>query len=147
MSSASATPGPNLGAKNSDSLFNSESLAQPESLGRIERDEVKAALSHLIANAVLWGIDPGQFRVTEAVPLAAGMSVVRFTQFIDGVEVANSLLAITVTASGSLLSYTKSTSDFSQATLPPIDQEQATESLKYILANEKHISPDISIAV
>ena len=114
VSPARAVPGPNAPVANSDSLFNSESLSAPESLGRIERNEVKAARAHLVANAAGWGVNPLEYQAAEAVSLAGGISAVRFTQFIDGVEVANSLLAITVTSNGALLSYTKATSDFSQ---------------------------------
>jgi hypothetical protein len=140
VSPAGAVSGPNPSDKNSDSLFSTESLAFPESLGRIERDEVKAARAQLLAHASAWGIDPLQFKATEAVTIADGMSVVRFTQFIGGVEVANSLLAVTVTSDGSLLSFTKSTSDFSETTLPPITQAQAIESLANLLASVNQIS-------
>jgi hypothetical protein len=146
VSPAGAVSGPNPSEKNSDSLFSSESLDAPESLGRIERDEVKAAHAHLLANAVEWGVDPLQFRATEAITVAGGMSVVRFNQFISGVEVANSLLAITVTSNGSLLSYTKSSSDYSASSQPPITQDQATDSIKKLLASANQIPLD-SVAV
>lgn len=142
VSPARAVPGPNAPVANSDSLFNSESLSAPESLGRIERNEVKAARAHLVANAAGWVVNPLEYQAAEAVSLAGGISAVRFTQFIDGVEVANSLLAITVTSNGALLSYTKATSDFSQETKAPITQEQAMSSLVKLLANENQISPE-----
>ena len=142
VSPARAVSGPNPSEKNSDSLFSSASLAAPESLGRIERDEVKAARAHLVANEVEWGIDPLQFRATEAITVAGGMSVVRFTQFIGGVEVANSLLAITVDKTGSLLSYTKSLSDYSGSSQAEVGQAQATKLLKSKLAQNMGDSPD-----
>ena len=102
--------------------------------------EPLAARAHLVVNASAWGIDPLQFRATEAISVADGISVVRFTQFINNVEVANSLLALTVSANGSLLSYTISTSDFSKDMQPLITQEQATTSLKKSLASRNRIS-------
>lgn len=144
---AGAVTGPNPLENNSDSLFSSESLTDLEPLERIERDEVKAARAHLFANANTWGIDPLQFRAAESVAVVSGISVVRFKQFIAGVEVANSLLAISVTSDGALLSYTKSSSDFSQSTQTPINQDQAKTSLTNLLASANQISAaDVVVA-
>jgi hypothetical protein len=70
------------------------------------------------------------------------MSTVRFTQSINGVEVDNSLLAITVTKTGSLLSYTKSISDYSGLSRASISEAQATEQLKTKLAQELGITTE-----
>lgn len=140
-SPAKAASGPN-GATISDSLFSSEVVTSPESLGRIERDAVKAARAHLNQNYVEWGIDPKQFEPNAAIDGVAGMSVVRFTQSINGVKVANSLLAITVNATGSLLSYTKSISDYVGTSDSTITPQQATELLKEKLAKLSNLSKE-----
>jgi hypothetical protein len=70
------------------------------------------------------------------------MSTVRFSQSINGVEVDNSLLAITVTKTGSLLSYTKSISDYSGLSRASISEAQATEQLKTKLAQELGITTE-----
>lgn len=138
---ANAVSGPKS-APNSDSLFSSEAVTSPESLGRIERDAVKAARAHLNQNYVEWGIDPKQFKPSAAIDGVAGMSVVRFTQSINGVEVANSLLAITVNATGSLLSYTKSISDYPGTSNATISVQQATDLLKDKLAKLSNVPKD-----
>jgi len=138
-SPARAVQGPNS-APNTDSLFSSEVATSPESLGRIERDAVKAARSHLVRNASEWGINPTQYQPSDAIDGVAGMSVVRFAQLIDGIEVANSLLAITVNKDGSLLSYTKSISDFSNSSQAPISKTDATEFLKSKLAQNLRVA-------
>ena len=81
---AGAVSGPNS-TPNSDSLFGSEAVTSPESLGRVERDAVKAARAHLTQNAAQWGIDPKQFSPSAAIDGVSGMSTVRFTQSINGV--------------------------------------------------------------
>ncbi len=129
-------------ASNSDSLFNPELVTSPESLGRVERVVVKAARAQLLQNAVEWEIDPTQFQPSLVIDGVAGISIVRFKQSINGVEVANSLLAITVDKSGSLLSYTKSVSDYSGASQAVITQTQATELLKSNIAQSNGISSD-----
>lgn len=106
------------------------SPSKSDSLGRVERNAVMAATAHLASNAGEWEIDPKQFQPSAVIDAVAGITVVRFRQQINGIEVANSLLAITVNKDGSLLSYTKSISNFSGAFVPPISQAQATESLK-----------------
>jgi Zn-dependent metalloprotease len=103
---------------------------RPESLGRVEHDAVKAARSHLNQNAAAWGIDPDQFNPSTTIDSVAGMSIIRFTQSIKGIEVANSLLAVTVDKEGSLLSYTKSISDYSNSFEAAITEAQATEILR-----------------
>ena len=138
---AGAVSGPNS-TPNSDSLFSSEAVTSPESLGRVERDAVKAARAHLNQNAAEWGIDPKQFSPSAAIDGVAGMSTVRFAQSINGVEVDNSLLAITVTKTGSLLSYTKSISDYSGLSRASINEAQATEQLKTKLAQELGITTE-----
>lgn len=124
------------------SLFESEVVTSPEALGRIERDAVKAARSHLSSNAANWGVDPNQFQPSVAIDGVAGMSVVRFEQTIVGVEVANSLLAVTVNKDGSLLSYTKSISDYSGVSQATISASQAINMLKSKLAQSLGISND-----
>lgn len=138
---ANAVSGPNS-TVNSDSLFSSEAVTSPESLGRVERDAVKAARAHLAQNANDWGVDPAQFSPGDAIDGVAGMSTVRFTQSINGVEVANSLLAITVNKVGSLLSYTKSISDYSGKSQASITESGAIEILKSNLAQQRGISVD-----
>ena len=138
---ASAVPGPNS-TPNFDSLFSSEAVSSPESLGRVERDAVKAAKAHIVSHANEWGIDPTQFQASEAIDGVAGMSTVRFTQFIDGVEVANSLLAITVNKVGSLLSYTKSISDYSGSSQASISMTEAVDLLKPKLAQRLGTASD-----
>jgi hypothetical protein len=120
-------------------LFNSGVVSSPESLGRVERDAVKAAKAHLVSHAKEWDIDPTQFQASEAIDGVAGMSTVRFTQFINGVEVANSLLAVTVDKNGSLLSFNKSLSDYSGQSEPVISQGAATEII------ESKLSSDIEV--
>lgn len=138
---ANAVPGPNS-TPNSDSLFSSEAVSSPESLGRVERDAVKAAKAHLVSHANDWGIDPNQFHSSEAIDGVAGMSTVRFTQSIYGVEVANSLLAITVNKVGSLLSYTKSISDYSGPSQASISKTEAADLLKLKLSQKLEIASD-----
>ena len=138
---ANAISGPNPTPPTA-SLFESEVVTSPESLGRIERDAVKAARSHLVTNAANWGVDPNQFQPSVAIDGVAGISIVRFMQTIAGIEVANSLLAITVNKDGSLLSYTKSISDYSGASKAAISESQATTILKSRLAQSLGISID-----
>ena len=137
-SPANAVSGPNS-TPSTESLFDSEVVTSPESLGRVERDAVKAARAHLTQNASKWGIDPMQFTPTMAIDGVAGMTVVRFGQTIGNLEVANSLLAITVDKNGSLLSHTKSISDFSGEVIPDVSAAQATESLKVKLAENYRV--------
>ena len=129
-------------ATNPDSLYGAEVVARPEALGRIERDAVTAAKAHLYINAQKWGINASQFLPTIAIDGVAGTSVVRFSQFINGAEVANSLLAITVSGDGSLLAYTKSISAFSGASQAEINKNQVTDILKAKLALQAGVSPE-----
>jgi Zn-dependent metalloprotease len=138
---ASAVSGP-ISIPNSDSLFSSEAVTSPESLGRVERDAVKAARAHLIQNSAEWGIDPKQFEPSAAIDGVAGMSTVRFTQSLNGIEVDNSLLALTVNKTGSLLSYTKSISDYSGPSWASISEAEATEKLKSKLAQELGVATE-----
>ena len=138
---ANSVPGPNS-TPNSVSLFSSEAVSSPESLGRVERDAVKAANAQLVSHANEWGIDPTQFQASEAIDGVAGMSTVRFTQSIEGVEVANSLLAITVNKVGSLLSYTKSISDYSGPSQASISKSEAADLLTQKHAKNLGITTD-----
>jgi Zn-dependent metalloprotease len=138
---ANAVPGPNS-TPNSDSLFGSEVVTSPESLGRVESDAVKAARAHLIENATKWGIEPKQFTPTMAIDGVTGMSVVRFRQTISNLDVTNSLLAITVDKNGSLLSHTKSISDYSGEVLASISEAEVTELVKSNLAENLGIRTD-----
>jgi Zn-dependent metalloprotease len=138
---AGAVSGPNS-TLNSDSLFSSEAVSSPESLGRVERDAVKAAKAQLVSHATEWGIDPTQFQASDAIDGVSGMSTVRFTQSIEGVEAANSLLAITVNKVGSLLSYTKSISDYSGPLQASISKTEAIESMKAKLAKDLGITKE-----
>jgi Zn-dependent metalloprotease len=138
---AGAVSGPNS-TPNSDSLFSSEAVTTPESLGRVERDAVKAARAHLNQNATEWGIDPRQFSPSAAIDGVAGMSTVRFTQSVNGVRVDNSLLAITVNKNGSLLSYTKSISDYSDQSRASISEAEASDKLKSRLAQDLGITTE-----
>lgn len=138
---AHAISGPNS-TPNSDSLFSSEVVSSPESLGRVERDAVMAARVHLSQNSAEWGIDPTQFQPSAAIDGVGGISTVRFTQAIDGVEVANSLLAITVNNVGSLLSNNKSISDYSGNSRASISEAEATEKLKSKLAQELGVATE-----
>jgi Zn-dependent metalloprotease len=140
-SPANAVSGPNS-TPSTESLFDSEVVTSPESLGRVERDAVKAARAHLTQNASKWGIDPMQFTPTMAIDGVAGMTVVRFGQTIGNLEVANSLLAITVDKNGSLLSHTKSISDFSGEKLASINEAEVTELLKLNLSEDLGIAND-----
>ena len=138
---ANAISGPNS-TPNSDSLFSSAVVTSPESLGRVERDAVKAARAHLVNHALEWGVDPGQYQPSSAIDGVAGMSVVRFDQSINGIEVANSLLAVTVNKVGSLLSYTKSISDYSGPAESSITKAEAIDLLKSKLAKQLGTSAD-----
>ena len=138
---AGAVSGPNS-TPNADSLFSSEAVTSPESLGRVERDAVKAARAQLSQHALEWGIDPKQFEPSAAIDGVAGMSTVRFTQSINGIEVENSLLALTVNKVGSLLSHTKSISDYSGQSQASISKAQATERLKFNLAQDLGLTTD-----
>jgi len=138
---ANAISGPNS-TPTASTLFDSQVVGSPEPLGRVERDSVKAARAQLIKNAVKWGIDPTQFQPKITTDGVAGMAVVRFLQLVNGIEVANSLLAITVDKDGSLLSYTKSISDYSGSSQAAITQSEAKELLKVKLGQEFGISPD-----
>lgn len=138
---ANAVSGPNS-SPNFDSLFGSEVVSSPESLGRIERDAVTAARSHLINHAPGWGVDPVQYQPSSVIDGIAGTSTVRFMQSISEVDVANSLLAITVDKNGSLLSFTKSISDYSGTPIPTIGEAEATGLLKYKLAQNLGTAPN-----
>ena len=138
---ANAVSGPNSKA-NTDSLFSSEAVTSPESLGRVERNAAKAAQAHLVHNANAWNVDPAQFSPSDAIEGVAGMSTIRFTQSINNVEVANSLLAITVNEVGSLLSYTKSISDYSGKSQASIGESEAKDFLKSRLAQISGTSTD-----
>jgi Zn-dependent metalloprotease len=138
---ANAVSGPNS-TPNADSLFSSEAVTSPESLGRVERDAVKAARAQLSQHALEWGIDPKQFEPSAAIDGVAGMSTVRFTQSINGNEVENSLLAITVNKVGSLLSHTKSISDYSGQSQASISKTEASERLKFELAQDLGLTTD-----
>jgi len=138
---AVAVSGPNL-TPDSDSHFGSEAVTSPESLGRIEQDAVKAATAHLNQNAIRWGLDPRQFLPSAAINGVAGMTTVRFTQTINGIKVDNSLLALTVSENGSLLSYTKAISDFSGQSKSSIDEAEAIERLKLRLAQDLGITTE-----
>ena len=116
------------------------STSKSDSLARVEHDSVKAAKAHLISNAHEWEIDPAAFQPSAVIDGVDGLSVVRFTQYINGIEVANSLLAVTVDKAGSLLSYTKSISDFSGVSSPRINQAQATKTLRSKLAPRLGVS-------
>lgn len=129
-----------VGTPPAGAMSEPNSTSKSDSLDWVGRDSVKAATAHLVRNADNWEIDPMQFQPSAAIEGVAGISVVRFTQHLDGVEVANSLLAITVNRDGSLLSYTKSISDFSGASAPPIGQAQATKSLKTNLSQKLGVS-------
>ena len=129
-------------ANNPESLYGAEVVAKPEALGHTERDAVTAAKAHLDINAQKWGINASQFRPTIAIDGVAGTSVVRFSQFINGAEVANSLLAITVSGYGSLLAYTKSISAFSGASQAEINKNHASDILKAKLALQAGVLPE-----
>jgi hypothetical protein len=117
-------------------LFSSGVVSSPESLGRVERDAVKAAKAHLVSHAKEWDIDPTQFQASEAINGVAGMSTVRFTQSIYGVEVANSLLAVTVDKNGSLLSFNKLLSNYYGQSESVVSQSAATEIIKSKLSSD-----------
>ena len=136
---ANAISGPNP-KPTPTSLIDSGIVTSPESLGRIEPDAVRAARAHLIANADKWSIDPNQFQPKVTIDGVAGISVVRFGQMINGIEVANSLLAVTVNEDGSLLSYTKSISDFSGNSQPALSEDEAINVLRSKLAHQLGIS-------
>lgn len=138
---ANAIAGANQ-AQNSDSLISSGVVASPESLGYVEKDAVKAARAHLIRNSHEWGVVPRQFRAVAAIDGVAGMSIVRFVQSINGVEVANSLIAITVDKNGSLLSHTISISDYSGPVQSVISAEEATARINEALASDLGVATD-----
>jgi Zn-dependent metalloprotease len=130
-----AVSGPNS-TPSYESLFSSGVVSSPESLGRVERDAVKAAKAHLVSHAKEWDIDPTQFQASEAINGVAGMSTVRFTQSIYGVEVANSLLAVTVDKNGSLLSFNKLLSNYYGQSESVVSQSAATEIIKSKLSSD-----------
>ena len=138
---ANAIPGANL-SPNSEPLISSGVVTSPETLGYVEKDAVKAARTQLFNNAQEWGIDPQQFKPVVAIDGVAGMTIVRFVQSINGVEVANSLIALTVDKNGALLSYTKSISNYSGASQASISKAEATEALKSNLAQDLEVKID-----
>ena len=95
---ATATPHRN-------SIDVSVALVTPEPLSAPTDDALTAATNHLGSHAHDWGIDPTELDHGRVSPGIAGMSTVRFTQRIKGIEVLGSLVAITVSHEGSLLSY------------------------------------------
>ena len=121
---------------------NSDPNTMPKSSPSSNPDAVKSAMAHLISNAVEWEIDLKQFQPDAVINGVAGMSVVRFVQSIAGIEVANSLLAVTVNNDGSLLSYTKSISDYSGTSQSVISEVLATELLKSKLAQTNSTLPE-----
>lgn len=129
-----------VGTAPAGAMSEPNSTSKSDSLARVEHDSVKAATALLIRNADEWEIDPAEFQPSAVIDGVAGLSVVRFTQYIDGIEVANSMLAVTVDKAGSLLSYTKSISDFSGVSSPRINQAQATKTLRSKLAPKLGVS-------
>jgi len=129
-----------VGTAPAGAMSEPKSTTKSDSLGLVEHDSVKAATALLNRNADEWEIDPTQFQPSAVIDGVAGLSVVRFTQYIDGIEVANSLLAVTVDKAGLLLSYTKSISDVSSVSSPRINQAQATKTLRSKLAPKFGVS-------
>lgn len=87
--------------------------------------EIQIAQGLLNNHALEWGINAGQFVPTRVIPGQAGMVSVRFVQRINGVEVASSLVAITFSKSGELLSHSVAASDYAATTQARLTQIQA----------------------
>jgi ribosomal protein L20A (L18A) len=108
----------------------------------LQLEAIKVARDHLFLNADEWGLEPSQFKPSSVIDGFDGMSVVRFSQSVNGIEVANSLLALTVNQDGDLLSFTKSISDYSVAEQKTISKVEATEYLKTLLSKKHKVSRD-----
>ena len=93
-------------APNGDSTDVSVSLPTPEPLPSPTSDPLAAANTHIARHAQEWGISPSNLKVGRLSQGIAGMTTVRYSQKINGLEVLGSLVALTVSESGSLLSYT-----------------------------------------
>ena len=130
VSPASAVSGPNTPKV---PAFSSQALETPNELRSPQSDEIVAAKLHLARNASSWGVNPAQFVVTQVIQGQSGMSTVRFIQKISDVEVVGSLLAITVSGTGALLSYTLEASGFSGVIEPKLSSAQALEKTKAAL--------------
>ena len=108
--------------------------ASPTSVGNSA--EVQAAQNLLNTNALEWGVDPTQFVPTKVIPGQAGMNTVRFGQRINGLEVASSLLAITTSKTGELLSHSLVTSNYAGSTQPRLTQQSAIDLTRGALSND-----------
>ena len=65
-----------------------------------------AAISHLAQQAPQWKIDSKQFILESAIPIANGLTVVRFTQHFDDSIVLGALLAMSIDDQGALVGFT-----------------------------------------
>ena len=121
--------------------FTSGVVGSPESLGYVETDASRAARAQLASHAVQWGINPAQFELVRSVAGLSGMTTVRFSQRISGLEVVGSLVALTVSASGDLLSYTIATSNYNGPLSADQNEAAAEQSTKRALASATGVDP------
>ena len=128
-------------------VFSSQALETPIELRAPQRNEVVAARSHLARNASAWGVNPEQFVVTQVIQGQSGMSTIRFIQKISDVEVVGSLLAITVSGTGALLSHTLEAASFSGVITPLLSPAQALEKTKAALAPGEITVNDIELVI
>jgi hypothetical protein len=98
-----------------------------------ESAETQTAEGLLKVHAAEWGIEASQFVPTRVIPGQAGMVTVRFGQRIDGIEVASSLVAITTSKSGELLSHSVTVSDYASSTQPRMTPAQANKRTQDLL--------------
>lgn len=127
--------------------FSSEALEIPTELPAPQRDEVVAARSRLARNASSWGVNPEQFALTRVIQGQSGMSTIRFIQKISDVEVIGSLLAITVSGTGALLSYTLESASISGVITAKLSRAQAMEKTKVALGPGEISVNDLELVI
>jgi Zn-dependent metalloprotease len=137
-----STPASAISGPNKNPGVNSELAVAAETPDRLEQEVIQVAQRHLDLKADVWGIEASQFKPSSVIDGLDDMSVVRFSQSVNDIEVANSLLALTVNQEGELLSYTKTISDYSGDEQRTISKVDATEYLKTLLAKKHRVLRD-----
>lgn len=125
----------------------SVSLVAPEPLQTPTTDPIAAASIHLARHADDWGIDPAQFNTGRVSSGISGMSTVRYTQRVNGIEVLGSLVAITVSSDGSLLSYRIKTGQAPSNLQPTTTSEAAQLQARTALAQAQHVKASDLVAL
>lgn len=125
----------------------SVSLDAPLPLQSPTTDSLSAAVEHVADHASEWGISPSQLGSGQVSSGISGMKTVRFAQEINGLEVLGSLVAVTVSHDGSLLSYRIKTGSAPSDFMPSTSQIQAQGQALKSLAMVQHLKPSDLVVV